>query len=45
MINNEHLDVKLQDIPNNQLLKYFSVSTEVDDPKINLIHCRPSASK
>ena len=31
------LNMKLHEIRNSELLKYFVASTEVDDPKINLI--------
>ena len=36
---------QLHEAPNNHLLKYFWVSTEVDEPRINLIPTRSSASK
>ncbi|CAI2384509.1 unnamed protein product [Moneuplotes crassus] len=42
---NAMMNIELHEIHNVELLKYFTVSTEVDIPKINLIQCRPSANK
>lgn len=33
---------EIHEVGNSELLKYFCVSTEIDNPKVNLINCRPS---
>lgn len=35
-------EIPLNQIPNSELMKYFSISTDTEDPKVTIMRCRPS---